>query len=46
MKLRIRVEAIDFDPEGEEIRLKGKNLTENEHVRLGVYHTLVVSPNR
>eukprot|EP00210_Caulerpa_lentillifera_P008471 g8081.t1 len=46
MKLRIKVEGIDFDPEGEEIRLKGKNQTENEHIRLGVYHTLVIAPNR
>ena len=46
LRLNIKVEGIDFDVEGEEIRLKGRNLTETEHVRLGAYHTLVLQPNK
>jgi protein pelota len=80
LKLSIRVEAIDFDPEGsapcitadfdigsslrqcssevrchdgkvpvfagQEIRLSGKNLTENEYVKLGAHHTLQLEPHR
>jgi protein pelota len=46
LKLSIRVEAIDFDPEGQEIRLSGRNLTENEHVKLGAHHTLQLEPHR
>ena len=42
--LEITVEAIDYDPEGTDIRVKGKNLTENEHVKLGAYHTTVLEP--
>ncbi|KAL6774078.1 hypothetical protein ACKKBG_A23685 [Auxenochlorella protothecoides x Auxenochlorella symbiontica] len=40
LRLMIQVEDIDYDAAGEEIRLKGRNLTENEHVKLGAYHTL------
>jgi len=46
LTLTIRVESIDYDAEGMEIRLKGKNLTENEHVKLGAYHTLELEPHR
>eukprot|EP00890_Picochlorum_soloecismus_P006742 jgi/Picsp_1/893/NSC_04379-R1_protein pelota homolog len=46
LTLTIRVENIDYDGEGQEIRLKGKNLTENEHVKLGAYHTLELEPHR
>jgi protein pelota len=28
------------------IRLKGKNLTENEHIKLGAYHTLELEEQR
>ena len=31
---------------GQEIRLSGKNLTENEHVKLGAHHTLQLEPHR
>jgi protein pelota len=44
--LTLVVEEIDYDGAGQEIRLKGKNLTENEHVKLGAYHTLEIEPNR
>lgn len=31
---------------GQEIRLRGKNMTENEHVKLGAYHTLEIEQQR
>lgn len=31
---------------GSSIRLKGRNLTESEHVKLGAYHTLELEPGR
>jgi stalled ribosome rescue protein Dom34 len=33
-------------PAGSSIRLKGRNLTESEHVKLGAYHTLELEPGR
>lgn len=46
LRLEIKVEGVDFDADGEEMRLKGRNQTESEHVRLGAYHTLVITPNK
>ncbi|CAL5227732.1 g10747 [Coccomyxa viridis] len=46
IKLAISVEAVDFDPEGASLRLRGKNLTETEHVKLGAYHTVELEPQR
>lgn len=31
---------------GQQIRLRGKNTTENEHVKLGAYHTLEIELQR
>jgi hypothetical protein len=31
---------------GSSLRLKGRNLTESEHVKLGAYHTLELEPGR
>ena len=31
---------------GQSIRLRGRNLAENEHVKLGAYHTLELEPQR
>ena len=31
---------------GQEIRLRGKNVAENEHVKLGAYHTLEIEQQR
>lgn len=46
LKLTVAVEAVEFDPDGGVIRLKGKNLTENEHIKLGAYHTLELETGR
>jgi stalled ribosome rescue protein Dom34 len=32
--------------DGEAIRVKGRNTTETEHVKLGAYHTLDLDVNR
>ena len=40
MTLTIKVETVDFDTNASVLRVKGKNETENEYVRLGAYHTL------
>jgi protein pelota len=44
--LTIQVEAIDFDALEPMLRLKGRNIVENEHVKLGAYHTLELELNR
>lgn len=46
MMLSVRVVAIDFDPEGGELRLGGKTQTEAEGVRLGSHHTLTLELHR
>lgn len=46
LTLCVAVESIEYDGEGSEIRLKGRNTTENEHVKLGAYHTLEIAPSR
>jgi protein pelota len=46
LKLMVRVEGVEYDAEGQQIRLKGKNMTENEHVKLGAYHTLELELQR
>lgn len=45
LKLTILVASIDFDAEGECIRLGGSNLTESEHVKLNAHHTLQLKTN-
>uniref|UniRef100_A0A1I7X7Z8 ERF1_1 domain-containing protein n=1 Tax=Heterorhabditis bacteriophora TaxID=37862 RepID=A0A1I7X7Z8_HETBA len=44
--LTVRVEAIDFDPGACALHLKGRNIQENQLVKLGAYHTLDLEPNR
>jgi len=46
IKLTIKIEAVEFDPEGGVIRLKGRNLTESEHIKLGAYHTIELEQGR
>ena len=46
LKLTVQVEGIEYHGEGHQIRLKGRNLTENEHVKLGAYHTLELELQR
>ena len=45
-KLCIRVEKIDFDVQASELHLAGPVIEENEHVKLGSYHTLDLELHR
>lgn len=44
--LTVSVESIDFDPGAQELHLKGRNIEENDIVKLGAYHTIDLEPNR
>lgn len=44
--LTLEVTDIDFDTQGCRLRLKGRNVAENAHVKMGAYHTIDVEPNR
>ena len=46
VNLTIQVTSIDFDPEGEELRLGGLVRSEIEGIRLGARHTLTLEPHR
>ncbi|XP_022718524.1 protein PELOTA 1-like isoform X3 [Durio zibethinus] len=46
LKLEIKVEAIDYDKEGSVLRIRGKNILENEHVKIGAFHTLELELHR
>lgn len=46
LKLTVEVEGVEFDAEGGTLRLRGKNLTESDHVKLGAYHTLELEQQR
>ena len=44
--LTLRVEEIDYDTAGCVLRVKGKNIVQNDYVKLGQYHTLELELNR
>eukprot|EP00824_Muranothrix_gubernata_P006734 TRINITY_DN18668_c2_g1_i1.p1 TRINITY_DN18668_c2_g1~~TRINITY_DN18668_c2_g1_i1.p1 ORF type:complete len:672 (+),score=102.86 TRINITY_DN18668_c2_g1_i1:95-2017(+) len=44
--LMLRIIKVDFDPQATSLRLSGRNVEENEFVKMGQYHTLDVEPNR
>uniref|UniRef100_A0A2A4K0F9 Protein pelota homolog n=1 Tax=Heliothis virescens TaxID=7102 RepID=A0A2A4K0F9_HELVI len=44
--LTITVETIDFDTQACVLRLKGRNIVENQYVKMGAYHTLDLELNR
>ncbi|XP_037960062.1 protein pelota [Teleopsis dalmanni] len=44
--LTINVESIDFDTQACVLRLKGRNIEENQYVKMGAYHTLDLELNR
>ncbi|KAM3338773.1 protein PELOTA 1 isoform X1 [Capsicum galapagoense] len=46
LKLEIKVENIEYDKEGSALRIRGKNILENEHVKIGAFHTLEIEPHR
>lgn len=46
LTLTLEVEDIDFDTQACRLRVKGRNREENEHVKLGAYHTIDIEANR
>ncbi|XP_064461379.1 protein pelota-like [Ornithodoros turicata] len=44
--LVITVESIDFDTQACVLRVKGRNIVENQYVKMGAYHTLDLEMNR
>ncbi|XP_071495693.1 protein pelota homolog [Diadema setosum] len=44
--LTISVEDIDFDNQACMLRVKGRNIQENQYVKMGAYHTLDLEMNR
>lgn len=40
------MENIDFDTQACVLRLKGRNIEENQYVKMGAYHTLDLELNR
>ncbi len=46
LQLTVQVEKTDFDPERMLLRLSGRVMEENPHVRVGAYHTLDLELNQ
>lgn len=46
LTLTLEVEDIDFDTQACRLRVKGRNKEENEHVKMGAYHTIDIEANR
>ncbi|XP_065852884.1 protein PELOTA 1 [Euphorbia lathyris] len=46
LKLEIQVETTDYDKVGSALRIRGKNVLENEHVKIGAFHTLELELHR
>jgi len=44
--LTIKVETIDYDTQACMLRLKGRNIVENQYVKMGAYHTIDLELNR
>ncbi|CAM9164047.1 unnamed protein product, partial [Ectocarpus fasciculatus] len=44
--LKIAVEKVEFDAEQCCLRASGKNVEENEHIRMGQYHTIEIEGSR
>lgn len=46
MNLTIRMERIEFDSEQCTLRVTGRNVEENEYVKMGQYHTIDIELNQ
>lgn len=46
MVLAVSVEKVDVDLASASLRINGRNVRENQHVKLGSYHTLEIEPDR
>lgn len=45
IKLTLRVENTEYDAQSSQIRVKGKNIVENDYVKMGQYHTIDIELN-
>lgn len=45
MKVKLQVEKVEFDAEQGSLRINGRNVQENEHIKMGQYHTLELELN-
>ncbi|KAL5718711.1 hypothetical protein ACHQM5_011588 [Ranunculus cassubicifolius] len=43
---KIRVEIIEYDKEGSVLRVRGKNISHNQYVEIGQFHTFEIEPRR
>ncbi|XP_071691101.1 protein PELOTA 1-like [Rutidosis leptorrhynchoides] len=46
LELEIKVVNVEYDKEGSVLRIHGKNTKENEHVKVGQFHTLEIELHR
>jgi len=46
INVTLQVETTDFDASACLLRVKGRNIAENEHVKMGAYHTIDLEPSR
>ena len=44
--MTLDVEDIEYDHQGCKLRVKGRNIEENEFVKMGAYHTIDIEANR
>ncbi|OWA50088.1 Protein pelota [Hypsibius exemplaris] len=44
--LTIEVQGVEFDTQASMLRVKGKNMAENDYVKMGAYHTVDLELNR
>ena len=44
--LTLSIETIEFDTAACELRVKGKNIQENQYVKMGAYHTIDLQLNQ
>ncbi|CAG8710254.1 5975_t:CDS:2, partial [Acaulospora colombiana] len=46
LTLTISVDKVEFDPQGGLLRVRGRIVAENKHVKMGTYHTIDLELNR
>lgn len=46
LKLEVEVETVEYDKVASVLRVRGKNMLESEHVKLGAYHTMELDQQR
>eukprot|EP01029_Cantina_marsupialis_P019165 TRINITY_DN44561_c0_g2_i1.p1 TRINITY_DN44561_c0_g2~~TRINITY_DN44561_c0_g2_i1.p1 ORF type:complete len:388 (-),score=110.73 TRINITY_DN44561_c0_g2_i1:172-1335(-) len=46
LSLTLDIESVEFDKDKCSLRIKGRNIEENEHVKMGAYHTIDLELNK